>query len=58
MNINFSVAFYDSVFTLMHTLTDEKRKYEKLQGNIASGVYEQQSEKMSQGNYNPQSHLF
>ena len=27
MNINFSVALYDSIFTLMHTLSDEKDKF-------------------------------
>lgn len=27
MNINFSVALYDSIFSLMHTLTEEKDKY-------------------------------
>ena len=27
MNINFSVALYDSIFTIMHTLSDEKDKF-------------------------------
>lgn len=27
MNVNFSVALYDSIFTFMHTLKEEKDKY-------------------------------
>jgi hypothetical protein len=30
MNINFSVALYDSIFSLIHNFTDEKEKYNKI----------------------------